>query len=173
MTAFDDTSNVYRFKFNNDVVEILTDFAKVHAFDDRKTYREAWDNWWQDNTDILEQESRRLYNLGYDGDIQNKMYKAGRYYFRAKNPKKPDPQERRTYITMSTEVIEAMDNHIDDVKELPDFTPANGYNWFCHTHIELLRGEIVRLQNMGTLSSEDLIAKVKKTYKNRYYLRRN
>ena len=105
-------SQVYRYKFTDSIVAMLTAFAKLHAHDDRHAYREAWNDWWEMNIEVLETEARRLYSLGYEGDVQDKMFKAGRYYFRAKNPKKLIPQERRTYISMSPEIIEAVDAHI-------------------------------------------------------------
>ena len=166
------TAQVYRYKFTDTIVEMVTAFAKLHANDDRRTYREAWNDWWVVNLEVLEAESRRLYDLGYEGDVQDKMYKAGRYYFRAKNPTKPDPQERRAYISMSPPLIEAMDTHIDIVIAKNTFTPAKGYDWFCASHLDLLRNEINRLQTSNVLTAEDLISKVKKTYKNRYFLRR-
>lgn len=162
----------YRYKFNGNVVEMLTAFAKQHAHDDRHTYREAWNKWWAANAEVLEAEDRRLCDLGYVGDVQDKMYKAGRYYFRAKSLTKPDAQERRAYISMSTEIIEAMDAHIVTVMGNEAFTPAKGYDWFCGSHLDLLRSEVRRLQAENVLTADDLISKVKKTYKNRYFLRR-
>ena len=166
------TAQTYRYKFTDTIVAMVTAFAKLHAHDDRRTYREAWDDWWVANLEILEAENRRLCNIGYEGDVQDKMYKAGRYYFRAKNPTKPDPQERRAYISMSPGIIEAMDVHIDAVMGEEAFTPAKGYDWFCASHLDLLRTEIHRLQASNVLTADDLVSKVKKTYKNRYFLRR-
>ena len=75
----------YRYKFTDNIVAMLTAFAKMHAHDDRHTYREAWNDWWIANAEILETESRRLHNLAYKGDVQDKMYKAGRNSFRPKS----------------------------------------------------------------------------------------
>ena len=165
-------AQTYRYKFSDNIVAMLTTFAKLHAHDDRHTYREAWNEWWTANAAALETESRRLCNLGYMGDVQDKMYKAGRYYFRAKSSTKPDPQERRAYISMSPEIIEAMDAHITAVMNDEAFTPAKGYDWFCASHLELLRTEVRRLQAENVLTADDLVSKVKKTYKNRYFLSR-
>jgi hypothetical protein len=164
--------NTYRYKFAENIVYMLTSFAKLHTNDDRHAYRDAWKKWWQDNEDILEFEVRRLHNLGYEGDVQDKMYKAGRYYFREKNQKKQEPQQRRPYISMSPDIIRVMDLHIDNSISQPDFTPAKGYDWFCNTHINVLRGEVLRLMTNGAITADDISTKVKKTYKNRYFLRR-
>lgn len=167
------TNTVYRFKFSEEIVTMLTAFAKLHANDDRKTYREAWRSWCDANSEVLDIEVRRMHNNGYEGDVLDKMYKAGRYYFREKKTgKKQDAKQRRRYISMSSDMIKAMDDHIEDVMNLDEFTPANGYDWFCTTHLELLREEVTLLQEEGALTAEDLVAKVKKTYKNRYFLKR-
>ena len=173
MTTENDGSHIYRYKFSDPVTELLTAFAKLHANDDRRTYKEAWTDWWNLNTDVLDPEIRRLQMSGYEGSIEDKMYKAGRYYFRTKNAKRPKPQARRAYISMTAETIEAMDTHLDSIMTRDDFTPAKGYNWFCAEFPGLLRAEIVHLRNAGILDNDDLISKVRKTYKNRYYLRRD
>jgi hypothetical protein len=65
-----------------------------------------------------------------------------------------------------------MDAHIASVMTKEAFTPANGYDWFCASHLDLLRTEVHRLQTENVLTADDLVSKVKKTYKNRYFLRR-
>ena len=164
---------IYRYKFNDNIICKLTEFAKIHRHDDRHVYREAWNTWWDANADILDTEVRRLQDLGYGGCVQDKMYKAGRYYFREKDDStKRKAQERRNYIAMSPDILGAMDEHLGAVMYGDDFTPALGYNWFCASYIPLLRLEILRLNTSEALDAEDLIAKMKKTYKNRYFLLR-
>ena len=163
-------SNIYRFNLSDNITELLTHFAKLHANDDRKTYKKNWEKWCEDNQANLDIETRRLESLGYNGNVLDKIYKAGRYYFRVKVQEKNKPQERRQYVTMSLDVIEAMDEHINSIIKNTDFTPAKGYNIFCQTYLELIRNEIIRLRDTFNLSSDDIVAKIKKTYKNRYYL---
>ena len=76
---------VYRFQFSTVVVQTMTIFARIHQYDDRGTYKEAWDNWVQENSNLIRQEKNRLEKLGYQGDILDKLYKSGRYYFRKKS----------------------------------------------------------------------------------------
>ena len=101
------------------------------------------------------------------------MYKAGRYYFREKAAVRPKPRSRRPYISMLPETLEAMDAHLRAVMRRNDFTPARGYDWFCAGSEDLLRREIVHLRAAGLVDDEDLISKVRKTYKNRYFLQRD
>jgi hypothetical protein len=65
----------------------LSEFSKVHQFDDRHTYKKEWMKWSQRENiaEAIEIEKRRLEENGYNGDIDDKMFKAGRYYFRKKN----------------------------------------------------------------------------------------
>ena len=56
----------------------------MHRYDDRKTYKEAWTAWllMEDTATIFNAEVARLTNLGYKGDVADKLFKSGRYYFR-------------------------------------------------------------------------------------------
>ena len=82
---------IYRFKFDDSFVDILNTFSKVHQYDSRTDFKEAWKLWLEENNDAVETESRRLINSGYEGDIIDKMFKSARYYFRKKRTKKKAP----------------------------------------------------------------------------------
>ena len=162
-------SSVYRYKLSENIMSAITDFSKIHQYDDRKDYKEAWEMWY-DNNDLIDAEVRRLEELGYDGDIKGKMYKAGRYYFRKKNMNETvEPKERRVYVSMNSDVLEQMDNHIMSKLKSVDYSPAQGYSAFCQSNTRLLREEIIRLLETG-LTEKDIIGKIKKTYKNRYFM---
>ena len=163
--------SIYRFNFCSEVMDLITQFAKIHQFDDRKVYKELWVNWMEENNDSITNEITRLRRLGYEGDILDKMFKAGRYYFRKKNTnEEKQQQKRRSYITMSSDVLNAMDKHIYESIKNDDFTPSSGYTDFCTTHVEILKSEIKRLCSETVIESSDLIEKIKKTYKNRYFI---
>ena len=167
--------NTFRFKLNNNIINLLTAFAKLHQYDDRKTYQEAWSIWYQDNYSIFLEEINRLKNLNYNGDFESKFYKAARYYFRKKDfDNKVEPKKRRNYITMDSDVLNAMDLHILRNKINYNFTPASGYEDFCVSHVEILKTEITRLvqltNNNNQVTAKDIINKIKKTYKNRYFI---
>lgn len=161
--------NIFRYNFDDSVMEELTAFAKIHQHDDRKTYKEAWKLWLETNEELVNTEKTRLYDLGYKGDVIDKMYKAARYYFRKKSNVKPDPKKRRKYISMEHELITAMDNHIIRNMSNANYTPSSGYSEFCPIHIDIIRSEINRMLEIG-ISTEDISVKFKKTYKNRYFI---
>ena len=77
---------VLRFEFSSQLVELVTAFANVHRYDDRKTYKEAWAQWMAgaEVADLFNAEVARLKALGYKGDAADKLYKSGRYYVRQK-----------------------------------------------------------------------------------------
>ena len=91
-------TSIYRFKFTPDFTQLLFEFSKLHRFDDRHTFREAWELWLDENNDEVCKETRYLSNLGYEGDVLDKMYKSSRYYFRKKSTSKVEPKKRRVYV---------------------------------------------------------------------------
>jgi len=76
----------FRFEFNKDFIAELSRFSKVHQFDERRTYKEEWQKWKMNPEidEVVTKEIRRLEECGYKGDIEDKMFKSGRYYFRKK-----------------------------------------------------------------------------------------
>lgn len=185
---------IFRFKLKDDIVEMINRFAKIHQFDDRKTYKEEWSKWFNENNVLFEEEISRLTRLGYIGNIEYKMFNAGRYYFRKKKDdrdEKDDPaiednqniiktKMPRLYISADKNLLDAMDNHIrtslNDNDKNKLFTPASGYNDFCKSHTALLSIEIKRIYNtfdnleLKKEISAFIIQKIKKTYKNRYFI---
>ena len=96
---------VFRFKFDEKMVENLYNFSKVHQNIDRQSYKEAWEKWVQENREEIDRESERLKSIGYTGDVVTKMYKSARYYFRTKSVVKEQPKERRKYVAANTDII--------------------------------------------------------------------
>lgn len=173
-------NKIFRFKLNDELMLLITQFAKMHQYDDRHSYKEAWQLWTKSEEELIEREISRLQQLGYKGDVLDKMFKAGRYYFREKVTtvapvQKPIVNQvinnKRDYCVMDTAVIQAMDMHLKSIMKQPDFKPAKGYVQFCEQETDLLRQEILRLTDtMIVVNKEKLAEKIKKTYKNRYYI---
>ena len=162
--------NVYRFKFTDKVTESITQFAKIHQFDDRHDYKEAWNEWLEENEDLVNDETKRLQELGYDKDIKDKMFKSGRYYFRKKTGNTTTPVKRRDYITIDHTILIAMDKHIIENLNKDGYTPAKRHDMFCEENTDLLSREIVQLVKTSAIDAKQLADKIKKTYKNRYFI---
>ena len=157
-------NQIFRFKFSDEFIDQLTPFAKLHQHSDRNTYKEEWRRWVENNDEIISNETNRLTELGYNGNITDKMYKSGRYYFR--NKKKQEPRKRRQYVSIDYEVIGNMDTHINSNI---DTKPSVSYQNFCESYSTQLDEEMNRLLDEG-LSKDTIKDKFKKTFKNRYFL---
>lgn len=162
--------NIFRYKFSDDFTQPLYQFSKIHQYDHRKDFKEAWNNWIEENEDLVNKEVRRLIELDYKGDILDKMFKSARYYFRKKSTEKKDPKKRRVYVGIQSELLAAMDKHILSNKKNENYKPSNGFDNFCKQYIELLKVEISNLCKSGINESEEIKNKIKKTYKNRYFM---
>ena len=162
--------NIFRYKFTDEFTGELFKFSKIHQYDHRKDFKEAWNIWTEDNDDIVSEEIRRLTNLAYDGDILDKMFKSARYYFRKKSTEKKEPLKRRDYISIQRDLLDAMDDHIKSKINDDDYKPSDGFDEFCKANIDLLKEEVNILCRNGFTNSVEIKNKIKKTYKNRYFL---
>ena len=166
-------SIIYRYKFTEEFMEELYKFSKIHQYDDRKDFKEAWKVWTEDNGEIIDIEMRRLLNLGYEGDVLTKMFKSARYYFRKKSPQKKEPKQRRPYISVNRELLDAMDNHIEEKIYNSDYQPKTGFTEFCKENEAILKETITKIFEQGIKDSNLIEDKIKKTYKNRYFMLTN
>jgi protein gp37 len=112
-------------------------------------------------------EITRLIELGYRGNIVEKMFKSARYYFRKKTDVIKEPKTRSAYIGNNKKLLEKMDEFILQHK---DTKPSNTFLPFCETNKEILKEEINKLVRHGIKSQEEITKKIKKTYKNRYFI---
>ena len=199
---------VLRFEFSGVLIEHVTAFANLHRYDDRKTYKEAWIAWLEHDeiAALLKNEVARLSALGYKGDVADKLFKSGRYYFRQKTygfqgtarrafaslmPLCPNlslqpvgvrgalvPTPRK-YVLLNHQLLDAMDDHIEcglrrDAHAYTPanaYTPASGFTEFCKTwmNVEFYSSEVARLSELMP-TGEAVHDKLKKTYKNRYFM---
>ena len=192
-------ARVLRFEFSNEIIEQMAAFVQIHQYDDRKTYKAAWTEWLANHeiAAIFNAEVKRLTDLGYKGDVADKLYKSGRYYFRQKTygfpnlslhaepvcpnlSLQPEPMgvrgaliAPRRYVLLSRELLSAMDEHIERGLRQTDFTPAKGFADFAlgadGTDVGSYRSEVARLSEIMP-TGEAVGDKIKKTYKNRYFI---
>lgn len=163
-------ANIYRYKFTDVFIVELSVFAKVHQYDERKQFKEEWNKWIEDNSELICRESRRLYNLGYDGDIIDKMFKSARYYFRKKSDNKKEPKKRREYISIDKTLLKSIDDHIKEGVQKEDYQPKKGFQDFCEENKEILRTVVNEFCKKGITDPKFIEEKIKKTYKNRYFI---
>lgn len=164
---------IYRFKFTEGFMEELYKFSKIHQYDERKDFKEAWNIWTEENEDIINEEMRRMNMLGYEGNVLDKMFKSARYYFRKKSTEKVVPKQRRQYISVNKELLNAMDNHIEENIYKKDYQPKKAFVSFCKENEKILTETITQIYSQGIRDSDLIEDKIKKTYKNRYFILTN
>ena len=175
MTESVNDIKTYRHKFSPDVVKNLYEFSKIHQHDNRKIYKESWENWVKENDELISVETRRLTENNYNGNVIDKMYKSSRYYFRRKPTIKVEPKKRRKYISCCRTIIDHMDLYILKNYKTKDFKPADNYKLYCIENKEMIQKEIERIDNLQKENNpenkveEPILDKIKKTFKNRYF----
>ena len=169
----EDTFSIYRFKFREGFMAELHNFSKIHQYDNRKDFKEAWEVWIKDNEGIVEEETSRLTLLGYDGKIVEKMFKSARYYFRKKSNVAIDAKQRTKYITISKILLQKMDAHIELQSAREDYSPKSGLVQFCLENETLVKDCLKTILEQGITNKTYILDKIKKTYKNRYFIYTN
>lgn len=173
----------HHYKPSTKLVDYLAYFATLHRFDDRVTYKEAWEEWVKSDeiADLIEDEMERLQSSGYVGNALSKIYKSARYYYRKKplnamdnNVEPTEKKKRKKYEGLPADVLSAMDIHIatcikshivtiiqteTGMLQKSSVSPNDAYTQFINTLAEPL--------------SEEMEKKYKKTFKNRFFLYRN
>ena len=150
-------SETYRFKFSVEFSNMLSNFAKIHQYDDRKDFKNAWKEWCENNNDIIENEKELHHNKGYKGEIITKMYNSARYYYRNKDTITKSPVKRKEYNHIGKDILFNMDNYI---KENKDIKPSVGFELYYNMN------KIRHNTNEEEVNYKSIL---KKTYKNRCY----
>lgn len=177
----------FHYKFSDNIIDLLFYFAKLHRFDDRKTFKESWNEWVKEEyiSILLNDEIKRISNMGYKGNILNKMFNSTRYYYRKKKEEQPEKKDRKKYVRFSEEMLRIMDNHImeqlqnhikkekqenNDEIGIIQVSPCEAYFHFCENNKVSIENEIKQMIHQTDISEKnELSNKFKKTYKNRYF----
>ena len=156
-------SATYRYKFSSELVDALSQFSQSNASAPRQEYKAAFEKWADANERLIKEEVVRLTGLGFTGDAVDRMYKSARYYYCREKDKAPNDKRIPSYKT-SKRVLAAMDEHIRAKGHT--MKPSVAFDDFFDQNHLILRvgGENANV----SLENDDVIRKLKKTYKNRY-----
>lgn len=166
----DSSPTVYRHNLSDEIMKSLYDFSKIHQYDDRVDYKDAWASYMEGNENMINIEAKRLKEQGFEGDVREKMYKSGRYYFRKKKDhgdRKKETRVRKKYISLDHQFLELMDDHI--LRYTVSSKPAISFESFCISCEDEINEEETRLREEYKMDVVDFNKKLKKTYKNRCF----
>lgn len=164
------SKNTMTFHFNasDECAKLLSDFARIHREDKNKIFRRAWDEWilLPDVSPILEKEKAALLEAGYKGDTAEKMYSSARYYYRKKAIREGDQSielreatPRKQYEQSDARLLDQISNHIIELFRTDashnNISPAKAFEMYAN-------------QYQDNPSDN----KLKKIYKNRFFLLR-
>lgn len=182
-----------RYTYNAEVVNHLSNFAKIHEYDDRKVFKEAWQKWIEEPEikKVIMDEVARLQMNGLMGDVLDKMYKSARYYYRKKtNNISKQIEPRKEYEGLPRTILKSIDDHIyaeiNNNIILSDkltgtlrsnISAANSFINYCKLHSEVIKELLPtkEVENVtyraNNLRDEIKVVtdRLKKTYKNRFY----
>ena len=158
------SANIYRYKFSSEFTNGLLQFIDIHRFDSVPIFKDEWNKWRVENVELIQRENMRLVELGYTGDIADKMYKSARYYYKNKSTVPKSPKKRRKYIRLDSTILSLMDDHIGESRG----KPSSLFQMFIEKNKDKLASLKVNLREKG-VKNEDIDAKIKKTFKNRHF----
>ena len=177
----------YRFDFTEKVKLMLADFANMNKNTTRKEFTEAWSAWLSHETikNLLCSERIRMESEGFEGDVLDKMFKSARYYHK-KRDTNINPQERsnpgikcknrfsRGFLSEMDEYIQMQLMDINNVvknngKMMNTLSQAEAYNIYCNGNRDQILSEFMLIKNQRGELTMDMVEKLKKTYKNRFY----
>ena len=161
-------SVIYRYNLSENISHRILSFSKLYQFEERADYKEKWDLWCEEHNELILTETERLTQLGYEGDVLDKMYRSSRYYFRKKKMEKNIPKKRDQYISLSKQFLQTIDMYITENLKL-EIKPKNMFIQFCQIYSELIQETVKELNEKGFTDREEIDFKIKKTFKNRYF----
>ena len=157
----------YNYQLSMDIISFIkTDFIEKN--DDNDDFDKLWNKWLLvEGVDrVFKLEKERLNMCGWEGDIYVKVYKSIKYYQIKKSEKKCTKKKRRNYIHISEDMKKQMYEFIDNTKIKK---PSNAYSAFLNTYKSVYDNETKRLKEH--LSEKEIGIKIKKTFKNRFYIK--
>lgn len=143
-------------------VRIVAEFSAKHRQCKSRDFKAAWNSWIQtpEVQNIFVEESKRLSESGYKGDVIEKLYFSARYYHRKKaiaseTPAPVQEKTRKPHEATDTSVLDQMNRDILEQIQLNNrIRPADAFENY---------------KKDAPFASEDE-AKIKKKYKNRFFM---
>jgi len=155
----------FHYSNSESCVKIIAEFSAKHREDKNRDFKAAWKLWVQTpGVQILfSEESNRLKESGYTGDVMEKLYFSARYYYRKKAISSETPaaapvkeKTRKPNESTDSNILEQMNQDILAQMRLNNkIRPADAFEKYKQTAPDF---------------DEDNEAKFKKIYKNRFFM---
>lgn len=181
-------AKVFRFKFSNEITEMLMIFSQQHKYCNNEEFKQQWETWTRENINSIYGEKERLETLGYDGNIIEKMYKSIKYYYCKRNRKYKSEsdtttknKDRKKYMKKNDDFISIIDTFIEthmERKEENGFVvktcttkPSHFWKEFNEDYSNELNDEVIKIIEEINVSENDATAKIRKMFNNRYFIK--
>ena len=173
---------VFRFKFHPDINAMLQRFAAVHHGDDLEEFKDSWETLLARYRTAIDIEIQRLQEIGFTGDVENKMFVSVRYYYckQFKIGRENNTDDREEQAIVQTGVADAADTGAADAGDAGGDADAGKRAYVkidkdVHEAIERFLAKdnnhtlkpAIAWNNFSTEYGEDFCPK--KTFKNRIY----
>ena len=163
----------YRFTFNKELFCNIREFSKLHSNDTCDEFMHEFTIWIRNNKTLIDCETSRLENFGFKGDIEKKIYKSARYYFKNKYKKQYTINNSKLrkpsiYISRNPMFLKLVETYISNNPMKASLL----FNKFINDDNETIqtgiKKEVNRLSNCQ-IQHIDCLKKIHKTFNNAYY----
>lgn len=164
------SQTTYRFKFNKELLDSIKEFSKLHSNDNCDDFLDAFHLWKRVNNEIISLEEKRILDLGFNGNIEEKIYKSARYYFKNKKNTsyKLNKQLKTNYIPRNPVFFKMMETYINKNPIKASLLYKEFINETDTNILSEINTEIVRLKTFE-LNQTECLQKIKKMFNNAYY----
>ena len=164
------SQTTYRFKFNKELLDSIREFSKLHSNDNCDDFLDAFHLWKRVNNEIISLEEKRILDLGFNGNIEEKIYKSARYYFKNKKNTsyKLNKQLKTNYIPRNPVFFKMMETYINKNPIKASLLYKEFINETDTNILSEINAEIVRLKTFE-LNQTECLQKIKKMFNNAYY----
>lgn len=185
--ACESQSRIYRFKVQNEkLFAEMKEFAGSHKFESKEVLKESFESWYQSEeiSAMIESEENYLARHHYDfnhNNMKNKIFKSIKYYFiknmlksmnlgENQNVTRESHTKNQSTFKFGKSFIECAKNHLKSSINNNDFKPNTAFQEFLEQHNDIIQNEKGRIDEINSEKERDFDAKVKKMYKNQYYV---
>ena len=163
--------NIFRFKFDDNLTVEMQNFARIHKHDSRLDFKENFEDWFNNNSELINREKFRLDSIGYEDNIKVKLFRSIKYYYIKKSPNKTTEKATRPmkYIQHQKEFTHIITNYISTECIPLKKSPKDSYKSFLEGFENEIISEINQLNEKFDVLKEPAENKIKKTFKNQYF----